>query len=515
MGQDKIKTVLRTLTVAILLASSAFAADWTEYRMGPFRVISNAGDRAARERLTEMEQTRHVLSGMLGKTDLQTVWPIVLVLFPNQKEYGPHAVPQPFVQGGSSDLSAWTADTPQPVDWRREVVRRLIADNAGLLSGITVTALCDLLSTIEVNATRVKVGARPPSLLEDRLRAWAKIQLYATNPDYAGRFRVYLGNLQQGSEESVAARNGFDLTLEEFNRRAEDYLRKGVFEASPVFGEALNPNRDFIEKRLTPSDVTDWLDELKAAGKTFSPVSPRGLLANGSATALEQAAKANPRWAEPHVRLAALETNRLVKVSRLKVATQLDPNNSAYWQALAEAQSAADQPADAAKSWIAAERTAPSDAERARIHQVRMDAQQRQTDAEIAEKKREADERAADLQRVKDAATAEVRAAEAKANREQGGLKSGATAVPFSQIYGSETVNGTLLDVECLNGPRRLTIQRAAGTVKVLIRGTDGLNPADFTCGVQKPTRQVMVIHDGKPDAQLGTIGNVQTYELR
>ena len=37
-----------------------------------------------------------------------------------------------------------------------------------------------------------------------------------------------------------------------------------------------------------------------------------------------------------------------------------------------------------------------------------------------------------------------------------------------------------------------------------------------FLCGVeQKPARQVMVIHDAKTDAQLGTIGNVQTYELR
>ena len=128
--------VLRTAFLIALLASAASAADWTEYRMGPFRVISNAGDRAARERLTEMEQTRHVLAGMLGKADLPTVWPIVLVLFPNQKEYGPHALPQPFVPGGSSDLSAWTADTPQPLDWRREIVRRLIADNAGSLSGV-------------------------------------------------------------------------------------------------------------------------------------------------------------------------------------------------------------------------------------------------------------------------------------------------------------------------------------------------------------------------------------------
>ena len=272
-----------------------------------------------------MEQTRHVLAGMLGKPDLPTVWPIVLVLFPNQKEYGPHALPQPFVPGGSSDLSAWTADTPQPLDWRREIVRRLIADNAGPLSGVTVTALEDLFSTIEVNATRVKLGAPPPagSLPPDRLRAWAKVQLLATNPEYAGRFRIYLGNLQQNSDESVAAHNGFDLTLEELNKRVDAHFRAGIFDASPVSGEALNPNRDFIEKRLPQSDVNDWLAELKAAGQTFSPVSPRGLLAAGTPISLEQAAKANPRWAEPHARLAALETNKLVKVSRLKAATAL------------------------------------------------------------------------------------------------------------------------------------------------------------------------------------------------
>ena len=509
--------MLRNALIAVLLASSVFAADWTEYRMGPFRVVSNAGDRAARERLTQMEQTRYVLAGMLGKSNLETVWPIVLVLFPNQKEYGPYALAQPFVPGGSADVSAWTADTPQPVDWRREIVRRLIADNAGLLPGNIVTALEDLFSTIEVNATRVKLGAplQGGALPPERLREWAKIQLLATNPEYGGRFRVYLGNLQQGNEESVAARNGFDLTLQELNRRADAYFLAGMFEASPVFGEALNPNRDFIEKRLPKSDVDDWLAELKAAGKKFSAGSPRGLFADGSAVSLEQAANANPRWAEPHVRLAELETSPALKVSRLKEATALEPQNSGYWQKLAEAQTAAGQPIDAAKSWISAERTARTDVDRARIHQVRMEAEQRRIDAEMADKQRAADERAADLQRVKDAAAAEIRAAETKANREQGGLKSGATPVPFAQIYGGTTITGTLLQVECLNGPRRLTIKNAKSTVKVLVRGTEGLNPADFTCGVLKPARQIMVIHDSKADQTLGTVGNVQTYELR
>jgi hypothetical protein len=240
------------------------------------------------------------------------------------------------------------------------------------------------------------------------------------------------------------------------------------------------------------------------------------LLAQGTPATLEQAAKANPRWAEPHARLAALETNAVAKVAQLKTATTLAPNYSAYWQALAEAQAAANQPADAAKSWIAAERTAPSESERARIRKVRVDAEQQRIEFELNAKKREADERAQELQNVKDAATAEVRAAEAKANREQGGLKSGATPVPFAQVYGGESITGTLVQVDCVNGPRRLTIEKSGGaTVKVVVRSTLGLNPADFTCGAQKPTRQVFVTHDSKPDAQLGTIGNVQTYELR
>ena len=131
----------------------------------------------------------------------------------------------------------------------------------------------------------------------------------------------------------------------------------------------------------------------------------------------------------------------------------------------------------------------------------------------MADTKRAADERAADLQRVKDAAAAEVRAAEAKANREQGGLKSGATPVPFAQIYGGETVTGTLVQVDCLNGPRRLTIQNAKSTVKVLVRGTEGLNPADFTCGVAEACPP----GDGDPRCKARrAVGNHrERYDLR
>src|SRR5713226_7618617 len=115
--------VLRlTLTIA-LLAAPAFGADWVEYRSGPFHLFSNAGDRAARERLTQLEQLRYVLGPMLGKSELQTMWPVHLALFASQKEYGPHALAQPLVDGGAATLAAWTADVPLP----RDLVRAITA----------------------------------------------------------------------------------------------------------------------------------------------------------------------------------------------------------------------------------------------------------------------------------------------------------------------------------------------------------------------------------------------------
>ena len=75
----------RIAVALALIAANAFAADhWIEYKIGPFRVISDAGDKAARDRLDEMEQLRHVLGVLLGKDTmsrrphddgLKTVWP--------------------------------------------------------------------------------------------------------------------------------------------------------------------------------------------------------------------------------------------------------------------------------------------------------------------------------------------------------------------------------------------------------------------------------------------------------
>src|SRR5262249_5056831 len=157
----------------------------------------------------------------------------------------------------------------------------------------------------------------------------------------------------------------------------------------------------------------------------FPPDSPRGLVAKGTTAAYELAMKANPRWGEPHFRLAQLLSNAPGRIAELKKAAELEPRNVGYWQALAEAQTSSNLYADAEKSWTAAMKAARTDEERARIRQIRSDIQERRADFEAAEKKRIADEQARELQRIKDAAAAEVHEAEARINKQLGGLPPG------------------------------------------------------------------------------------------
>ena len=506
-----------------LLASAQAAATWTDYKSGPLHVISNAGDKPARDKLTEIEQLRYTLGAVIGKMDVQTVWPVELVLFANQRELGPHALPQPFVAGGDATMAAWTADVALPHDWLRELTRRLIEDNAGRMPESIEVALADLFSTIQVNATKVSLGAPPSAgeLSQERMRAWAKMQMLATQPAYSGKLRVYLNNLQQSGEEDVASRNAFGIPVAELNQRADIYLRAGGFTASAVNGEALSPARDFIEKPVAQSAVDVLFAELKAAGKEFPPDSPRGLLAKNTRASLELAVKANPHWSEPHVALAALETQPAAKAKELKIAATLEPRNAATWQALALVQASAEQFAEADKSWALAERNAANEAERTRIHQAHLDLEEQRAAFEVAERKRKLEDDAAALQRIKDNAAAEVRAAEEASHQRTGTLAPGAAPVAWWQDEDGQKLSGTLTRVDCLTGgPLKLTVQPASGKpVFLLIRDTHnlavkGANQANFACGVQKPVRKINLVHDGKADAKQGTAGDVRMVEL-
>lgn len=496
--------------------------------MGPFHVISDAGDKSAREKLNQMEQLRYALGTELGKVGmgkdgLTTMWPIDVILFANQREYLAHSPGKPFIDGGSATLSAWSGDSPLPREWLRALTRLLIDNNSGRMPDSIETALCDLFSTIKVNNTKVSLGAPLPAgeLQGDRLRAWAKMQMLATLPDYSGKLRVYLNNIQQNGDEGVAVRNAFDMTAAQLDLKVDAYVKAGKFEAAPMVGEALNPEHDFIEKPVEKAWMDGVFAELAAGGKNFPPDSPRGLVEKNTHASLELAIKANPKWAEPQFKLAQIETDKLAKIKELKAAAALDPRNATYWQALAEAQAGQDDYEGAAKSWALAEKAAKDEPERAKIHIDKMALDAARADYTEAEKKRRAEEAARDLERVKAAAAAEVHAAEAAANAR---LNEGRGAYKTPQAWWDEPtgqkIEGKLTRVDCLNGPLRLTIQKdGGGVVKIAVRDLKkltvrGATEAKFGCGVARPARKIRLTYEAKPDAKLGTLGDVLVVEF-
>ena len=560
----------RVVLLTLLLARFAPAADhWIEYRKGPFRIISDAGDKAARDRLNEMEQLRYVLGGLLGKntgalggpsaSELQTVWPIDVALFSNAKEYAPHTLDKPFIEGGSAMLGAWTADVPLSHDMLRALTRMLIDENAGVMPDAIETALCDLFSTIKVTGPKILVGAPlpageiPPSKPAaggvDRMREWARMHLLVTTLEYRGKLRVYLNNLQGGGDVGLATRNAFDMTPAKLDAMVDAYLQAGHFEAVPIIGESLNPNRDFVEKPMDQQAVDAWMVELAAGGKDFPPESPRGLLADPTIASCEMAMKANPRWGEPHFQLAELLSDPAARLRELKTATTLEPRNAAYWRMLAEAQTVEHLYADAEKSWNAAIRAAPDESERARTRKIRVDVSEKRADFETSEKKRIAEEQARELQRIKDATAAEVHAAEKAINQQAGEFKSNQKPVPWwGDDPNGDKVAGKLARVDCLTGgAMRLTINiDGGGVIRLLIRdpaklavhASDSPKPAPgkssaqasgsvpsqasnqpfaqakFVCGVQRVAQKIRVVYNINADAKLNTVGDVAMVEF-
>ena len=208
----------------------------------------------------------------------------------------------------------------------------------------------------------------------------------------------------------------------------------------------------------------------------------------------------------------------------LKKAANLDARNIDYWQLLARTETAAKDYPAAQKAWAGAERAAATDEERARIHQVRLQAEQERADFEAAESKRIADEREQDIQRVKAQSDAAIHAAEEAASKKlnPNGAAQPANAVWMNELKGSASVEGVFARLDCMGSQARLVIKTADGkTVQLLVgdpsqdrhlgrrRENAWLRRAKISapraCRVSMP----------KSDAKLHTAGEVTTIEFR
>jgi hypothetical protein len=523
--------------IPFLLPALAFAG-WTEVKTGPFEVLTEAGAKEARITLNYLEQLRNALGLQLGQQDLPSVWPIRVIILKSKRQTFPVC---------KFARDAWVCGiddmTPQT---SASVVDILLSSWSGHVPPDIRRGLISLYSTLDVDTTRVTLGAVPAT----KDRDWARAHMLAVQPEFSGRLRVLLSNLGKGVDTDVAYKNAFEKTAQQIEQALNKYIEGGQYGTIPVSGKPLNAQRQFYVKEVEDTVGALAVADLAlangadAAYEKLNNIEGQGLFAlrkGDRETArtllsqstgayplveyakllppperkapLERAAVANPRWAEPYRLLAETETHPAQKLAALRKATQLDPNDATSWIQLAQTQESAKQMPDAAKSWAAAERATDDPAERDRVRQYRAAGERARGEAEMAERdeiRRKAEQ---DMQDLKNRALMEIRKAEAKVNAGKPVIDA-STLDEYKEGPDSKKLAGVLTRVDCQGTQAVLHVQKGRSVTKLIVADPSsvamrGGGERAFVCGVQKPARNVEV------EFESGDIKKVIRIEFR
>ena len=455
-----------SILAAILAGPGAFpAGTWVVFRSGPFEVYTASDQKVAKDVLNHLEQFRHTFGTLLGKQELETVWPVRVVIR-GKKE------------------------TPLSQPFFYQLAETFIEDNAGRMAPGFEAGLATLFSTLEVQRTIVTLGAPPPE--GQRTRDWARVHMLSVDPRYSGKLRALVGNFQRGVAPDAAWKNAFETTEAAVEKELDSYLKAGKFGTTRLNARAISAQTEFTP-RTAAEPAADGPRELALV-----------VLKAGD---FKKAAELNPKWAEPWAAMAAAETLPARKIEHWTKAAKLAPRNAGYWKQLALAQSARQMFGEAGKSWAAADRAAVDPKERESIHQAKLSLDQARLDAEAAERKRIAEAKQRELDQLRDDALAKIREAEARANAGAAPRDPGQKVAEWwDGPKADKKTAGVLERVDC-KGKQATLVVRAAGKLeRFLVRDPGKLVVAGggektFSCGAQKPPRKIVVDHMANGDA--------------
>jgi hypothetical protein len=541
--------------VGLLIAASLplRARDrWTDLNIGPFHVDTDDEASAARDALVNLEQLRWVLGGMLESKNLQAIWPFRILITPAAQGAAPD-----FVVRHGEYVLAVVPDRPIPLD---RVARLFLDANTPRLPPEVEAGLPQLFAGLQARGSRVTIGASPahPDL------AWARMHLFATKPEYAGRFNVFMNNLRGGSGLLVAEANAFGKNSKLLEKEAAEHLFSGAARPVTISARPLDPKRDLGEHSIDASlanlyladagldtnpqsaeaaykaaieaghaalgqeglalvamheggNPREYLDASIASGSTNAWVyveAAKGRAANEAVPLLKKAAELNPRWWVPVHEQSKLASNPSEKEALLEHAAKLNPRSAALWQELAELQSKDGHGLLAQNSWARAEDAAETPAERAKVHERAGALVDQRLDAEEAARRQTAEDARAEQERLRDQQQAQIQAAEQRANSANGGTDEDLKNVVPWFTAESPSIEGELTRVECDDGRAKIWVKPRGARVMVLFVPNPSMVSIDgsrtpFPCGIQHPPRKLSLTYKPRKDTQLGTAGDV------
>jgi len=364
------------------------------------------------------------------------------------------------------------------------------------------------------------LGAPPPQA--ERNRNWARMHMLGVTPDYYGKLRTLVFNLERGVDPAPAYRNAFGKSPSVIDKEADAYFRAGNFQTTPLRRRAVDPEKEFKEQPVDATRIPVLLADANRTRAAYeailkvSPSSPEALEGLGLfARAVEASSTSARAWLE----YARLEPDHGKAVAALEKAAKLNP----LWMAplVAMAQREPDAARSAQLLDRAAKLASESREERARLQVIRAEAVVRRKEQEADEKKRRAEEEKREIEALRQKSIASIQAALDKANKEHPAIPPAAGKVEpwWDGPRPDGKAQGVLRQVDCLGKQARLVIETPdKKLLRLLVPDPAKLDilggVAAFGCGPQKPARRVVIQYFSKPDAKLGTAGEAAVIEF-
>ena len=525
------------LTLALLVPAHAFAeTKWIKARLGPFEAISDDGRKPAAQALSQFAQFSYALGTVMGQPDLRLEPPLRIIVFKNARELQAQCSP-PLRTGRDRLMACTTAEGQLPYSLLRNLTRTLLENNFSNMPQGIENALETFFSTVESNAVHVTWGAAPPQA--ERTRDWAMLHLIFTQPDYAGKAKIYLHNLAAGMDPRTAANNAFGEEGPKFEADVDRYY------AGPAPSRPLNPERD-INSTLLTSDEGELMradlltpgsaaiyESLLKSGKHTAEANEglavlamrdhddekakrymdaarregtKNVVALTATIILKDALTIDPKYAEAHWVFGEKLNDPARRMMEWKQAVNLAPRNYEWWAQYAQLCVDQKQYAEAGRAWVAAAQAAPDVQLREKYLSARGQIEQQRLDGEEAERRKEAADKAKEIDRLKAEARKELADLEARANTRPLSKDDLSKTVPFFDDTAPNSFTGTLTRVDCKGKQMQLSVKGDDGITKVLqvpdssrflTMGDTGTVP----CGVQKKPRRVKVAYKSSGEA--------------
>jgi hypothetical protein len=239
--------IMRLLVLLLAAPWLLAAADWIRFTSGPFEVLTDDNERAARETLVRFEQFRNAVGQVIGEQDLSTPLPVRVFVLKNPKPWTPPAV---LAEGRDAYAIVFGEKSMPSPELYRALTRLFLESNTARMPAAFEDGLVDFFSTFSVAGIRNTVGAPPPN---PNLN-WARVHLLIVEPEYYGKIRVLLGNLRRGVAEDVSYRNAFAKSPADIEGQVKAHLARGNFQTTSLSSRPMSA-RDFHERPISDADA--------------------------------------------------------------------------------------------------------------------------------------------------------------------------------------------------------------------------------------------------------------------